>query len=275
MNSYFEINNLKINFKTFEGKKNILDIEHLEIPKGTTYGLVGESGSGKTVLALSILKLLAIPPGEIERGEIILDGEDILKKSKKEMKSIRGKKIAMIFQDPLSTLNPVYTVGYQIIRVIMKNQGLDRKKAYEKALETVGVVNLPDAENVMGKYPHQLSGGQRQRIVIAMALSCGAEFFIADEPTRNLDVTIQAGILKLIKKMQREYKITVLFIANNLGLVRVACDTIGILHNGIIIETGDAGEIITNPKTDYTKMLISAVTKGNKGKAGKGGQTYE
>lgn len=260
MKKYFEINNLKVNYKTFEGTKNVLDIDHIGIEKGKTYGLVGESGAGKTVLALTILKLLAMPPGEITSGEINLDGENLLNKSESKMRQIRGKKIAMIFQDPMSSLNPVFTVGYQMIQVIKKNQKVKGKEAKKIAIEMIERVKLPDAANIMDKYPHELSGGQRQRVIIAMALSCGAEFIIADEPTRNLDVTIQAGILKLIKELQEQFKVTVLFIANNLGLVSAVCDEIGILHNGSIVERGQIEEVLKSPKHEYTKTLLNAVT---------------
>jgi oligopeptide/dipeptide ABC transporter ATP-binding protein len=260
MSKYFEIKNLKVNHKNFEGIKTVLDIEYLSIEKGQTYGLVGESGSGKTVLALTILSLLAIPPGDIAGGEILLDGENLLKKSEHEMQKIRGNKISMIFQDPMSTLNPVFTVGYQMTQVIIKNQKLKKKEAKKKAIEMIGIVKLPDPERIMDKYPHELSGGQRQRIIIAIALSCGAELLIADEPTRNLDVTIQAGILKLIHELQKELGITVMFIANNLGLVSAICDRMGILKEGRIIEQGSTDEVLGNPKTEYTKLLIKTIT---------------
>lgn len=264
MQKYFEIKNLIINYKTFEGTKEILNIEYLGIDKAETFGLVGESGSGKTVLALTLLKLLAVPPGEIASGEIWLDGENLLLKSEREMQKIRGNKISMIFQDPMSTLNPVFTVGYQMTQVIIKNQRLKKKDAEKKAIEMIGIVKLPDPERIMDKYPHELSGGQRQRIIIAIALSCGAEFLIADEPTRNLDVTIQAGILKLIHELQKEFGITVLFIANNLGLVSAICDRMGILREGKIIEQGTVDEVLRNPKTDYTKLLLKTVTPARK-----------
>jgi len=260
MDKYFEIKNLKVNFKTFEGVKNVIDIDYIGIEKGKTYGLVGESGAGKTVIALTILRLLAIPPGRIESGEILLDGTDLLKTSEKEIRSIRGKKVAMIFQDPMSTLNPVFTVGYQIVKIIEKNQGLKGKYAERKALEMIRTVKLPDPEKILQKYPHELSGGQRQRIIIAMALVCGAEFIIADEPTRNLDVTIQAGILKLISELQKEFKVTVLFIANNLGLLSAVCDDIGILKEGKIIERGNVRDLLEHPQNDYTKLLINSIT---------------
>jgi oligopeptide/dipeptide ABC transporter ATP-binding protein len=259
MQNYFEIKDLKISFRTFEGIKKVLELESMNINKGETFGLVGESGSGKSVLALTILGLLPVPPGIIESGQILFGGEDLLKKREDEMRKIRGKKISMIFQDPMSTLNPVFTVGEQIIRVIRNNEGVNRKQAEKKALEMIELVKLPDARNILRKYPHELSGGQRQRIIIAIALSCGAEFLIADEPTRNLDVTIQAGILKLIAELKKELKVTVLFIANNLGLVSAVCNRVGILHEGRIVETGTVKEVIKNPMHPYTVTLLKAI----------------
>ncbi len=257
--AYFEVKNLIVNHRTFESTKRVLDIDSIEIEKGTTFGIVGESGQGKTVLALSALKLLQCPPGEIASGEIILDGENLLSLSQKRMQSeIRGKKIAMIFQDPMSCLNPVFTVKKQMLNVIGQNRALKGKPALDYAIDVLGQVRLSDPLETLNKYPHQLSGGQRQRVIIALALCCGAEFLIADEPTRNLDATIQASILKLLKEIQRTHGMTVLFIANNMSLVSAFCDRIGILHGGRIIEQGAAADIISNPQNEYTKMLIEA-----------------
>ncbi|HHY99600.1 MAG TPA: ABC transporter ATP-binding protein [Sedimentibacter sp.] len=259
---YLHIKDLKVNFKTHEGTKKILDIDEIKIDKGQAYGIIGESGTGKTVLALTILKLLEMPPGEIASGRILLDGDDLLKKTDKQMeREVRGKKISMIFQDPMSTLNPVYTVGDQLINVLVKNQNLKKKEAKVKALEMLKLVDLPDPERCMDKYPHELSGGQRQRVIIALALSCGAEFIIADEPTRNLDVTIQAGILKLIKNLQRTLNVTVLFIANNPGLISSTCDNAAVLYKGEIVEQGNTREVLKNPKHPYTFVLLNAIPK--------------
>ena len=264
--AYFEINNLVITHRSFEGKKTVLDIEKLHIQKGETYGLVGESGQGKTVLALAVQQLLRCPPGKVESGEILLDGENLLKMSQRQMqKSIRGSKIAMIFQDPMSCLNPVFTVG-QIMTDVLKarHKELNKKQIIENALDLLREVKLADAESVMAKYPHQLSGGQRQRVIIALALACGAEFLIADEPTRNLDVTIQASILKLLKELQRKHGMTVLFIANNLSLVSAFCDRVGILYGSKIIEENTTAALIENPQQEYTKVLIDAVRTESK-----------
>ncbi len=257
MNPYFKIENLKLNYKSFDSCDTILDIENFEIQKGESFGLVGESGAGKTVLALLIQKLLAMPPGELVSGKIFLDGEEILSKTEREMKKIRGKKVAMIFQDPMSTMNPVYTIGQQLFEIINTHHTLNKNGIKEKALEMLNMVNLPDAEDALEKYPHQLSGGQRQRVIIAMALSCGAEFFIADEPTRNLDVTIQAGILKLMKNLQKDLGVTLLFIANNLGIVSATCDKVAILKKGKIVESGLTREVLSAPQHEYTRLLIA------------------
>ena len=260
--AYFEINDLLVKHKSYEGTKTVLDIGHLEIQKGQTYGIVGESGQGKTVLALTILQLLQTPPGIIERGEILLDGEDLLKKSVKQMqRSVRGSKVAMIFQDPMSCLNPVFTVGGTMIDVLRRHhKGMGKKAAQAEAVRLLEEVKLADAESVMAKYPHQLSGGQRQRVIIALALCCGAEFMIADEPTRNLDVTIQASVLKLLKDLQRKHNITVLFIANNLSLISAFCDRVAILHDAKIIEEGPVEQVVRQPREEYTKLLVESVT---------------
>ncbi|MCS7248921.1 MAG: ABC transporter ATP-binding protein [Anaerolineales bacterium] len=262
MSAYFEIKDLLVGFRTFEETRPVLNIERLAIERGETYGLVGESGAGKTVLALTILGLLPKPAGVIQRGEIWFDGEDLLKKSESELASLyRGKRLAMIFQDPMSTLNPVFTVGQQIERVIEYHQGLRGHSRTQKAVELLEMVKLADAKNILKKYPHELSGGQRQRVVIAIALSCGAEFLIADEPTRNLDVTIQAGILQLIDELRKNLRITVLFIANNVSLVNVFCKRVGILYRGKLVEEGPSPLVIREPLHPYTQTLISALPR--------------
>ena len=261
MKNYFEIQNLKVLYRTYEGEKTTLDLEHLVLEKGKTFGLVGESGSGKSVLAQTILGILERPPGIIKEGKILFNGEDLLSRSEREMRKIRGKKISMIFQDPMSTLNPVFTVGTQITRVIRQNQGVSKKEAIKRAIEKIELVKISDAEDIMSSYPHELSGGQRQRIIIAIALSCDAELLIADEPTRNLDVTIQAGILKLIAKLQKELNMSVLFIANNLGLVSATCDHLAILQNGRIVEMGTTKDVLHNPRHPYTRAYIEAILK--------------
>ena len=259
--AYFEIRNLRITHKSYEGVKDVLNIEHLTIERGETYGLVGESGQGKTVLALAIQQLLACPPGKIESGEVLLEGENLLKLSPRQMQQrVRGSRIAMIFQDPMSCLNPVFTVGSIMTDVLRtRKKGLSKKAATGEAADLLREVKLADAESILSKYPHQLSGGQRQRVIIALALACGAELLIADEPTRNLDVTIQASILKLLKELQQKRGMTVLFIANNLSLVSAFCDRVGILYGGRIIEENTTAKLITAPQQKYTRVLLDAV----------------
>ncbi|MDR1136936.1 MAG: ABC transporter ATP-binding protein [Synergistaceae bacterium] len=258
--AYFEINRLVVKRRSFDGAQTILDIDKLHIDKGEIFGLVGESGQGKTVAALTILKLLRCPPGVIESGEVILDGVNLTNLSNKQMKrQIRGKKIAMIFQDPMSCLNPVFTVKECMLDVLAENRrGLRKAAAVREALRLLEEVKLPDPSSILGKYPHQLSGGQRQRVIIALALCCGAEFLIADEPTRNLDVTIQASILKLLWELKEKHGLTILFIANNLGLISAFCDRVGVLQNGKIIEEGITEQVINQPENEYTRLLLDA-----------------
>jgi len=262
MRPYFEIKNLSVGFRTMEGETRVLDIEHIVIERGETYGLVGESGAGKTVLALTILGLLPKPAGLIHSGEIWFDNQDLLKKNENELNTeYRGKRLAMIFQDPMSTLNPVFTVGQQIERVLERHQKLQGEALDQRIHELLDMVRMPDIRSTLKKYPHELSGGQRQRIIIAIALSCGAEFLIADEPTRNLDVTIQAGVLRLIGDLQKDLKISVLFIANNVGLVNVFCKNAGILYRGKLVEDGPSNKVVHSAKHPYTQTLISAIPR--------------
>jgi oligopeptide/dipeptide ABC transporter ATP-binding protein len=260
MSNYFEIKDLKINFETSEGIKNVININELNLHKGEKFGIVGESGSGKSVLAMSILRILPSPPAFIKSGKIMFKGKNLLELKEKEIQKIRGKEISMIFQDPRSTLNPVFTVGQQIINVIRHNKFLTKKEAEKEALRMIKLVKLPDAKNTLHKYPNELSGGERQRIIIAIALSCGAELLIADEPTRNLDVTIQAGILKLINELKEELEITVLFIANNVNLVFIVSDRVAVLYKGKIIEIGTSQEIKEEPIHSYTRGLLGIVS---------------
>lgn len=263
--AYLHYKNLKVKFVGYDGEKDVLSVEDLKIRKGEAFGLIGESGTGKTVLAYTTLGLLQTPPGRIESGEILFAGEDLLKLSQREFrKRIRGRRIAMIFQDPMSTLNPVFTVEQQLLNVIRRNQRLSRKEAYAEAVRTLNMVKLPDPELIMKKYPHELSGGQRQRVIIALALCCKAELLIADEPTRNLDVTIQAGIIKLLHELQSQLQVTVLFIANNPGLVYSTCEHCAILYDGKIVETGTMDEVLKNPLHPYTNVLLNAIPKGKK-----------
>ncbi|MDR0641133.1 MAG: ABC transporter ATP-binding protein [Treponema sp.] len=259
MGDYFTIKDLTVGFRGLGTDKRVLAIDSLRIQRGETYGLVGESGAGKTVLAQTILRLLPSPPC-ITKGSIRFDGIELLDQTEREMQTkIRGRRISMIFQDPMSTLNPVFTVGRQLLDVIAGRDRINRKAAALRAIAMLEKVRMSDAERLMEKYPHELSGGQRQRVIIAMALSCGAEILIADEPTRNLDVTIQAGILQIITELRRNLGITVLFIANNMGLVSVFCDQVAVLREGSIVDRGTPRSIISSPGTAYTKTLLRSL----------------
>ncbi|MEM3626807.1 MAG: ABC transporter ATP-binding protein [Candidatus Bathyarchaeia archaeon] len=262
-----EIKDLKIRFYTYDGTVEAVDVENLTIYKGEILGLVGETGCGKTVTSLSILNLIP-KPGKIESGKIILRGENLLEKGENELKALRGSKIAMIFQDPMSSLNPVFTVGEQLTRVIMLHQKeLDRRKATDKAMEMLKLIGLPHVERIMKSYPHELSGGMRQRIMIAMALSCRPELIIADEPTSALDVTTEAQILKLIKDLRDQYGTSILFVTHDLAVVAQICDRVAVMYAGEVIEVGRVKDVFEKPLHPYTVGLLEAMPKPNKRKS--------
>ncbi|MDQ7794955.1 MAG: ABC transporter ATP-binding protein [bacterium] len=256
-----ELKGLQVEFTTFEGRGVTLDIDRLEVLEGESFGLVGESGSGKSLTALATLNLVPNPPGRIIRGEVWFQGRDLLRLPPREMGRVRGAQIAAIFQDPMSSLNPVFTVGEQVTRVLMHHQRLDRKTAYRRAVELLETVRLSDPETVGRKYPHELSGGMRQRVVIAIALSCGARLLIADEATRNLDVTIQAGIIDLLTELKCRTGITVLYIANNPAVVAEICDRIGLLYAGQLVEVGPSAAVLAGGGHPYTRALLAAIPR--------------
>jgi oligopeptide/dipeptide ABC transporter ATP-binding protein len=261
MEEVLRIRDLRVGFEVYRGFVDVLNLGELSIQRGESYGLVGESGAGKTVLALALLGLLRRPPAVIHASEMRLGGVDLLSISPKELRALRGRHIAMIFQDPMSSLDPVYTVRSQMIGVIRRRSGVDRAAALQRTLEYMRLVELPDPETIVEKYPHELSGGQRQRVIIALALSCGADFLIADEPTRNLDVTVQASILKTMYRLRQELEVSMLFIANSLALVSAMCDRVGILMRGRLVETGTARDIVEEPMHPYTLDLLHAVPR--------------
>ncbi len=255
------VNNLRTHFYTHDGLVPAVDGVSFQIGKGETLCIVGESGCGKSVTAMSILKLVPIPPGRYVSGEIFFKGEDLLKKSYKEMMKIRGNDIAMIFQEPMTSLNPVFTVGNQICETIMLHQGLNKKRATESAIKILGRVGIPLPEKRVREYPHQLSGGMRQRVMIAMALSCNPMLLIADEPTTALDVTIQAQILDIMKKMKEEMDSSIIFITHDLGVVAEMADRVVVMYAGKIVEEGRVEEIFNNPKHPYTKGLLKSIPR--------------
>ena len=220
--------------------------------------MVGESGCGKSITALSILQLIPTPPGKIEAGKIIFQGKDLLTLSEKELQKIRGNRISMIFQEPMTSLNPVFTVGNQLAEAVKLHQGLDDKAAMNKAIEMLQLVGIPSPDKRVEQYPFELSGGMRQRVMIAMALSCKPDLLIADEPTTALDVTIQAQILDLLKKLQQEMGTSIIMITHDLGVVAETCDQVAVMYAGKIVEYGSADDLLMGPKHPYTEGLLKS-----------------
>ncbi len=254
------VKNLKTYFYTYEGVVKALEGVNFKIDKNQIIGLVGETACGKSVTALSIMGLIQ-DPGKIIDGEIFFDGVNLLKNSKDEMRQIRGKKIAMIFQEPMTSINPMFTIGNQIAEIIMLHEKVGKKEAMGKALEMLKSVKMSDPEEVLKKYPHEMSGGMRQRAMIAMALSCHPQLLIADEPTTFLDVTVQAQILKLMKELAQEIGASVLMITHDMGVVAQMCDEVNVMYAGLVIESAKTREIFHNPKHPYTTGLMKAVPK--------------
>lgn len=258
MENIIEVNNLKTSFFTPTGEVKVVNDVSFKLKKGEVLGIVGESGSGKSITVLSILKLIG-NTGKIVGGQILLDGEDIVDKDNKYMSTIRGSKIGMIFQDPMTSLNPVFKIGYQLREPIMKHLKLSKSEANKKAIEMLNLVGIPDAKNRMNCFPHEFSGGMRQRVIIAMALACNPKLIIADEPTTALDVTIQAQVMELMKKFQKDLKSSIILITHDLGVVADLADNIMVMYSGSIMERGSVEHIFYNPKHPYTKGLLRSV----------------
>ncbi len=252
------IENLRIHFETFAGEVQAIRGVNLKLEKGETLALVGESGSGKSVTAKSIMKLLS-NNAVVKEGTIIFKGENILEKSERDMQSIRGKKIAMIFQDPMTSLDPTMKIGKQITEVIIKHEKASKEEADKRAEELLELVGIPNAKGRMKQYPHQFSGGQRQRIVIAIALACNPDVLIADEPTTALDVTIQAQILELLKELQQQFQMAIIFITHDLGVVANVADRVAVMYAGKVVEVGTADEVFYNPQHPYTWGLLRSM----------------
>jgi oligopeptide transport system ATP-binding protein len=261
MATLLRIKDLKTHFYTEEGVVKAVDGVSYELEEGETLGLVGESGCGKSVSAMSILRLIPNPPGKIVGGEIWFDGQDLLKADEDEIRHIRGNKIAMVFQEPMTSLNPVLTIGRQLTEAIELHLKLDKEGARKRAIELLEMVGIPEAPTRLSDYPHQFSGGMRQRVMIAMALSCNPKLLLADEPTTALDVTIQAQILEIMARLSRELGTAVIIITHNLGVVARYADRINVMYAGKIIETGSAAEIFANPKHPYTVGLLKSVPR--------------
>ena len=252
-----QIKNLQVEFRTDAGVVNAVKGIDFDIPKGKTVGLVGESGSGKSVTSLSVMKLIPNPPGEITGGEIIFEGQNLVTAPESDMRKIRGNRISMIFQEPMTSLNPVFTVGEQIAETLMLHQKMTKGDAIRKAIELLDQVGIPDPSKRVSAYPHEMSGGQRQRVMIAMAIACNPDVLIADEPTTALDVTIQKQILELLAELQKEYGMSILFITHDLAVIGDIADEVVVMYRGDIVEKGTKDEIFKNPKHPYTKGLIN------------------
>ncbi len=260
MSHLLKVDNLRTYFPTRAGLVRAVDGVSLHLDKGELLGLVGESGCGKSITALSIMRLIA-PPGKIAGGEIIFDGKNLLTLSEPEMRQIRGDDIAMIFQDPMTSLNPVFTVGEQIAEALRLHRKLSRKAARAAAIEAMREVAIPDPARRADDYPHQLSGGMRQRVMIAMALACDPKLLIADEPTTALDVTIQAQILELLNELRKSRDLAVLLITHDLGVVAEVADRVAVMYTGKIVEESPVEELFARPKHPYTEGLLRSVPK--------------
>lgn len=256
------VNNLTTVFNTKKEQIPAVENVSFSLKAGETLGIVGESGSGKSVTALSIMRLIS-EPGEIIDGEIILEDQDLLQLSESEMRKIRGNKISMVFQEPMTSLNPVFTIGNQLVETILSHQKISKQDAKNLAIQMLKNVNIPSPEDRLKQYPHQLSGGMRQRVVIAMALACRPKLLIADEPTTALDVTTQAQILQLIKELKEKMNTSVMLITHNMGVVAAAADQVIVMYCGRIVEYADVKTIFRNPQHPYTVGLLQSIPKMN------------
>jgi oligopeptide transport system ATP-binding protein len=261
MSTLLQIRNLKTQFFTEDGVVRAVDGVSYDVEEGETLGLVGESGCGKSVSALSILRLIPYPPGKVTDGEILFEGEDLLKMSEDEIRHIRGNRIAMVFQEPMTSLNPVLTIGRQLTEALELHLKMDQSGAKKRAAELLEMVGIPEAGRRLGDYPHQYSGGMRQRVMIAMALSCNPRLLLADEPTTALDVTIQAQILEIMARLSRELGTAVVIITHNLGVVARYADRVNVMYAGRIVETATAKELYANPRHPYTIGLLKSVPR--------------
>jgi oligopeptide transport system ATP-binding protein len=256
-----EVKDLSTHFFTPDGVVRAVDDVSFELGHGETLGLVGESGCGKSVTALSLTRLVPNPPGKIVSGSVVFDGVDLLKLSDDGMRKLRGKEIGFIFQDPLTSLNPTLTIGFQIAEGIRQHMGLSKKASYDRVVELLSKVGIPRAKDRLGDYPHQFSGGMRQRVMIAIALSCDPKLILADEPTTALDVTIQAQILELISVLSDEFGTAVLLITHDLGIAAGMCDRVNVMYAGRIVETGSVDVIFENPRMPYAWGLLDSLPR--------------
>ncbi|MFD1169374.1 ABC transporter ATP-binding protein [Oceanobacillus caeni] len=261
MSKILEVNDLSVSFDTYGGDVKAVRGVTFELNEKETLAIVGESGSGKSVTAQSLMRLIPMPPGKFVNGSIIFKGQDLTEKSEKQMEAIRGKEISMIFQDPMTSLNPTMTIGKQISESLIKHQNMSKKDAHERGIELLKLVGIPTPEKRINQYPHEYSGGMRQRAMIAIALACNPKILIADEPTTALDVTIQAQIMDLMKELQEKTGTAILLITHDLGVVANAAHRVAVMYGGKIVETGDVDEIFYNPKHPYTWGLLGSMPK--------------
>jgi oligopeptide/dipeptide ABC transporter ATP-binding protein len=261
MKELLTVSNLKTYFYTHEGMVKAVDGISFGIRQGQTLGLVGESGCGKSVTALSIMRLIPTPPGRIVSGEVMFEGTDLLALDGRQMRRIRGNKISMIFQEPMTSLDPVFTIGHEIVETVKLHQGMNKGDAKQQAIEALKIVGMPDSEKRVNNYPHELSGGMRQRAMIAMALSCNPALLIADEPTTALDVTIQAQILRLIDDLREKFDTSVMLITHDLGVVSEMCDFVAVMYAGHIVEYTDISTLFENPLHPYTVGLNRSIPR--------------
>ncbi len=261
MPTLIEVRDLKTEFNTQDGIVHAVNGVSFSVDEGETLGLVGESGCGKSVSMLSVMRLIPIPPGKISSGQVIFQGQDLVKLSDEEMRQIRGNKISMVFQDPMTSLNPVLTTGTQISEALELHLGMTKEQARRRTVELLRMVGIPEAEARVDNFPHQFSGGMRQRVMIAMALSCSPQLLIADEPTTALDVTIQAQIVDIVKRLKRELGMAIIWITHDLGVIAGIADRINVMYAGYIIETTSVREIFANPLHPYTLGLLGSIPR--------------
>ncbi|MDE0406936.1 MAG: ABC transporter ATP-binding protein [Alphaproteobacteria bacterium] len=254
-----EVEGLEVEFRTRQGVARVLDGIELSLEPGRTLGIVGESGCGKSITALSIMRLVPVPPGRIGAGAVRLKGEDLLQASEKRMREVRGKDISMIFQEPMTSLNPVYSIGDQIAETVRLHEGLSRRDSLDRAIEMLKAVHIPAAERRVREFPHQMSGGMRQRVMIAMALACQPSVLIADEPTTALDVTVQAQVFDLLKELQEKTGTAIILISHDMGAIAEMADRVMVMYAGRIVEEAATDEILESPRHPYTRGLIACV----------------
>lgn len=260
-NVLMEVNDLVVRFYTQEGTVYAVNGLSYKLHEGETLGVVGESGSGKSVHALAIMGLIPTPPGKIESGQVLFEGRDLVKLSSEQMRLVRGKEIAMVFQDPMTSLNPVLTIGTQITEALKLHLGMTNAQSRKRAAELLDLVGIPDASKRLDDYPHQFSGGMRQRVMIAIGLSCNPKLLIADEPTTALDVTIQAQILELVKQLKEEFNMAIVWITHDLGVVAGLADTVQVMYAGRIVERGPTKEVFQDPRNAYTLGLLRSLPR--------------